>query len=225
MSTVNVYGDNPFQPGMVADTYKPDQLIAGDLKLVTQPIILVAGAGALPRGTVLGRVSTQNLISVTGNNTGNGTIGSLAASAGVKLGAYQLKATNAATFSVTDPEGNALPNATVGTPYANSGVAFTITAGGTAFAANDTFTLAVDDAVGQYRKSVASANDGSQNPSVILVDYVDASTTAKEAGAYVMGEFNWHSLVVDASWTLATLRGAMASGIFIKSSQSAADPS
>jgi hypothetical protein len=30
------YSDKPFMPGMVSEAYEPDQLIAGDFKLVTE---------------------------------------------------------------------------------------------------------------------------------------------------------------------------------------------
>lgn len=221
---MTTYGDNPFQPGMVQDEYVPDQLIAGDLKVVTQPITLIGGA-ALKRGTVLGKTTTQNVVGIAGANTGNGTIGSLTAGSGVKVGTYNLVATSATNFTVTDPEGTALSAATVGTAYSNSGLGFTITAGGTAFVAGDSFEVEVEDSVGQYKKSVSSANDGSQNPCAILVDDADATGGPVEAGGYFMGEFNWNRLIADASWTLPTLRAAMAAGIFIKSAVSAADPS
>ena len=109
---VNAYGDNPQQPGIWAETYVPDQLIAGNLKLVTQPIRIANGA-TYPRGTVLGRITDFSIDAVaetaTGAaNTGNGTIGSLSAGVGVLLGSYVLTATSATEFDVTDPEGNAL---------------------------------------------------------------------------------------------------------------------
>jgi hypothetical protein len=37
-SNVTPVGNNPFQPGMVSETYIPDQLIAGDLKIVTDSV-------------------------------------------------------------------------------------------------------------------------------------------------------------------------------------------
>ncbi|POM15754.1 hypothetical protein CSX04_04043 [Burkholderia cepacia] len=84
---------------------------------------------------------------------------------GALAGAYVLTATAATTFSVTDPEGNALPPATVGTAYSQSGIGFTLTAGATAFVAGDTFTIEIEDAVGTYKLSVKTATDGSQIPS------------------------------------------------------------
>ena len=59
--TVNPIGDNPMAPGIAAETYLPDQLIAGRFPLVTTNITLAAGT--LQRGTVLGQVTaTGNYI-------------------------------------------------------------------------------------------------------------------------------------------------------------------
>jgi hypothetical protein len=222
--TVNSIGDNPQQPGIYAETYIPDQLIAGNLKIVSQPIILASGT--LQRGAVLGAVSTIDVIAATGTNTGNGTVGTISATTGSKVGAYLLKATSATAFSVTDPEGNALPAAAAGTAYSQQGIAFTITAGGAAFVAGDSFTLTVVDAVGTYKLSVKTASDGSQTPVAILADYADASAGAVTTGAYVMAEVNANALKYDASWDIPSLTAALRPySIFVKSSVSAADPS
>lgn len=53
--TPTAVGDNPYIPGISAETYIPDQLIAGNLHLVTEPITL--NAGTLKRGTILGQVT------------------------------------------------------------------------------------------------------------------------------------------------------------------------
>jgi len=221
---VNTIGDNPQQPGIYAETYIPDQLIAGNLKIVSQPIILTAGT--LPRGSVLGAVSSLDVIATPGANTGNGTIGSISASTGSKEGAYVLTATSATIFSVVDPEGNALANATVGTAYSQQGIGFTLTAGGTAFVAGDKFALDVVDAVGTYKLCVKTANDGSQTPVAILADYADASEGPVTAGAYLMAEVNANALNFDPSWDIPSLTTALRPyAIFVKSSVSAADPS
>lgn len=221
---VSTIGDNPQQPGAFAETYIPDQLIAGNLKIVSQPIILAAGT--LQRGSVLGMVSTLAAHAAAGTNTGNGTIGSLNATTGSKVGNYVLTATGATTFKVTDPEGTALPNATVGTPYLQQGIGFTLTAGGTAFAAGDTFNVTVEDAVGTYKLSVKTASDGSQTPVAVLADYADASGGPVTTGAYLMVEVNANALTFDPSWDIPSLTAALRpSAIFVKSSVSAADPS
>lgn len=222
---VSTIGDNPQTPGVYAETYIPDQLIAGALQIVSQPIVL--SAGTLPRGSVLGQISTSSVIPTPGaTNTGNGTVGALSATSAAKAGPYALVATSPTVFTVTDPEGAAMPNATVGTAYSQNGLSFTIAAGGTSFVAGDTFSLDYTDSIGNFILSVKTATDGSQNPSAILADYSDASAGPVNAGAYVMAEVNGRALNFDPSWNLQTLTSALRpNGIFVKASVSAADPS
>jgi hypothetical protein len=51
-TNVTPVGNNPFQPGMVSETYIPDQLIAGDLKIVTDSVTINVTT-ALKRGTFM----------------------------------------------------------------------------------------------------------------------------------------------------------------------------
>ncbi len=55
--TVTSVGDNPQTPGINAEIYNPDQLIAGNQKIVTDTVTI--GAGTLARGTVLGKVTAS----------------------------------------------------------------------------------------------------------------------------------------------------------------------
>jgi hypothetical protein len=206
--TVSTIGDNPQQPGIFAETYIPDQLIAGNLKLVSQPIVLAAGS-QLPRGTVLGQQSSYSLISTAGTNTGNGTIGTLSAGTGALIGGYVLTATSATNWTVVNPEGTSMPNATTGAAYSQQGLGFTITAGGTAFVAGDSFTVAAHDSIGNFITCVKTASDGSQTPVAILADYADASSGPVRAGAYIMGEFNVNAISYDSSWTPELLTTAL----------------
>lgn len=220
---VNTYGDIPQQPANYSDTYVPDQLIAGNLKLVTQPIVIPSG-GPYPRGTVLGRVTDFSVVSAAALVTGNGTIGSISAGTGVLQGVYTLTATSATNFTVTDPEGTALAAATVGSAYSHNGIAFTITAGTSAFAAGDAFTLDVINSIGNFVLCLKGASDGSQVPAAILVDYADASVAPVTAGGYFMGEFNANAINYDSSWTVQQLAAAMPVGLFLKGAVIAADP-
>ncbi len=43
----------------VLGTHAPDKLIAGDAKIVTEPVTIASGSGALTRGTVLGRITAS----------------------------------------------------------------------------------------------------------------------------------------------------------------------
>jgi hypothetical protein len=64
--------------------------------------------------------------------------------AGVALnGAYSVKFTDATHFNMYDPNGVQMEPGTAGTAYSDGGIGFTITAGGTAFAAGDGFTITV----------------------------------------------------------------------------------
>ena len=56
--TVNSLGDNPQTPGVYAEAYIPDQLIAGNHKLVTDSVTVLTGQ-ALQRGAVLGRITAS----------------------------------------------------------------------------------------------------------------------------------------------------------------------
>jgi hypothetical protein len=88
--------------------------------------------------------ASATVASAPGANTGTGTLGTLSVTAGVaQNGAYTVKFTGATTFTVLDPNGKALANGTTGVAYNDGGVAFTITAGGTAFVAGDSFTVTV----------------------------------------------------------------------------------
>ena len=224
---VNTIGDNPQQPGIYAETYIPDQLIAGNMKLVTGNGILASGT--LQRGSILG-LQSGTVVSAAGTNTGNGTIGTITKGASVQPGVYSLVATSATNFTVAGPDGLAFPNATVGTAYTSANINFTITAGGTAFVAGDSFELTVPS--GNYVLSKATAEDGSQIPSAILADYSDASGGAVAIGVYLMGEFNQNAIVPDASWgaspaAWAPVLSSMLRnvGIFLKPVQTASDPS
>lgn len=224
--TVNQIGDNPQQPGIYAETFIPDQLIAGNMKLVTGNGTL--GSGTLQRGAILG-LQSGTPVATPGTNTGNGTIGSISKGADVQPGTYTLVATSATNFVVAGPDGGALPNATVGTPYVGANLNFTLTAGGTAFVAGDEFTINVP--AGNYVLSKATAQDGSELPCAILADYADASGGAVAIGVYLMGEFNQNAIQPDASWGATSVQWApplaqalRQFGIFLKPVQTATDP-
>ena len=206
--TVTTVSNNPATPGIMAETYTPDQGVAGAAHLATQVITLAAGN--LGRLTVLGQ-QTGNSVEVAAGSTnvGSGTVTAVSATSDAEIGAYLLTATGATTFAVSYPEAAtpegepaALPNATVGTAYNSGGIAFTITAGGTAFAAGDKFSLTTVDSVGNFIESVKTASDGSQTPCAILADAANATNGPVTTGAYVMGEFNVNALTFDPGQSL-----------------------
>lgn len=213
--------NSPFAPGVSSEVFIPDQLIAGNLKLVTENITVASGAPL--RGTPMGKITIGTAAATAGTNTGNGTISAIANEKGIKVGSYSLIATSATAFSVFDPNGARLKDATVGVAYSDQ-IGFTITAGATAFAAGDSFAVAVASGSGSYVASVGTAVDGSGTPVGIIADNADATLGPVNVGMYVMGEFNSNvvSALMDASWTLATLAAALPSNIFLKTAISGA---
>jgi len=114
--SVNEYGQNAWQPYARQDTFIPDQLINGNLQLVTKTVTIAAGE-AYKRGTVLGCTSDTHL----------------------------------------------------------------------------------------YGACVKTATDGTQIPTAILVDDVDATAGPVTAGVYLMGGFNQNRVTFHESWTLEGL--------------------
>jgi len=207
--TINSYGQNSWQPYARQDTFIPDQLISGNLQLVTKTVTIGAG-NSYKRGTVLGRNSLKSVVAVAASgNTGNGTVGGLSIGTAAEVGAYALKATSATSFALTDPNGNTVGTVTAGTAFTSNQLALTVTAGATAFVAGDVFTLTVSAASNEYSLCVRTATDGSQTPTAILVDDVDATSAAVTAGIYLMGGFNQNRVTFDDSWTIDDLADAL----------------
>lgn len=71
--SVTNWGDNPQQPGIRSDAYIPDQLIAGNLKLVTDNVLITGGA-LLQRGTLLGVVTVGSIAASSGTAFASGTV-------------------------------------------------------------------------------------------------------------------------------------------------------
>jgi hypothetical protein len=229
LSVSNV-GDNPQQPSIQADAFIPDQLIAGNLKLVTTNVTVKSGADDLVRGSVLGQITVGATASaVAGANTGNGTMGAITVGAGAQAGIYTLKITktaaNAGDFEVIDPQGDVVGLGTVAVAFNTAGLAFTLADGATDFAVGDSFAITVVAGSGKYVLATAAATDGSAEPVAILADYAAASGGDITSGAYLMGEFNGNALTLGDGITLAAATAALRKlSIFIKSSVSAADP-
>ena len=71
LSVTNV-SDNPQQPMVSAEAYIPDQLIAGNLKLVTTNITLT-GSAALKRGSVLGLITASGKYQLAASAASDGS--------------------------------------------------------------------------------------------------------------------------------------------------------
>lgn len=144
--------------------------------------VTVASGENLTLGAVIGKItkSTPTEGTADGGNTGNGTCTGVTAGDDTQIGTYTLECTAAATdggtFKVTAPNGEALPDAEVGTAYANEQINFTINDGATDFAVGDKFTIAVAAGSGKVTEIDFSAVDGSQNAYGFVIDDYDASS-------------------------------------------------
>lgn len=61
-------------------------------------------------------------------------------------------------------------------------------------------------ASGKYILSLAAATDGSEDPSVILAEDVDATGGDAEAVVYISGDFNEEKLILGTGHTVASVK-------------------
>ncbi|WP_298691721.1 head decoration protein [uncultured Sphingomonas sp.] len=234
--TATPYTNNPFQPGATQDAFMPDQLIGGDMKIVTDTKLITGGA-YYRRGTVLGRINTAgatSAVKASGANTGNGTFvldPTTPVLANADAGTYTLRFTTATNVRLTDPRGRVLGDfaitATAGqTATVADQIKGVLTEGSTVFVVGDGFDVTVAAGVDTYTMAISTAVDGSATPFAILVDDVDTTGGAVMGGIYQMGEFNANAVILGAGITLAGAKTALAvQNIYLKTPISAVDPS
>jgi hypothetical protein len=222
--TVATYGTTP---GMQQVNFIPDRLIAGEFPIVTDNGTISTG-GIVYRGTLIGQQSLGTLAAVAGgSNHGNGSVGSMSLGNQELAGSYQIVFTGATTFNVIAPNGDELPPGVTGTAYSNAEIGFTVTAGGTAFQAGDTFTLTPGTASGNYVVATAAATDGSQNPSnwAILAENVDTTSGPVSAPIYIAGDFNAAAMTFGAGITAASAKALLRDvSIYLRLTPVAGDP-
>jgi hypothetical protein len=178
MLSVTNIGDNPQQPSINAEAYIPDQLIAGNLKIVTGNGT-IGGSTVLQRGSLLGQISTGSLSASAGKTEASGTI--LVAAVPAAGDTLTIQGT-VITFVAANPTGNqVLIGATAAATAINllaflnsssdvniskmtySGTGATITATSVvAGTAGNAYTLATSD-TGAFTLSGATLSGGTNN--------------------------------------------------------------
>lgn len=152
----------------ILSNFYPDNLIAGDKKLITQEVVILSGV-SLKRGTVLGRVKVVVPTTGTKTGTGDGTCTLVTGGAKTMPGSYVLTCvllgvTHGGSFQVVNPAGKnigmaVLPNGASGTiAFASDEINFTLTDGATNFIVGDYFTIAVTDGCPIVGTKVATGN-------------------------------------------------------------------
>jgi hypothetical protein len=174
---------NQAEGNYLRDILRWEQDEAGRL---SREVVVVLSGQNLAMGAVVGKVTKSTPATGTaGTNTGGGTCTAVTAGAKARIGTYTLTALSATAFAVKDPDGVALPDAVVGTPYVNDGLNFTINDGSPDFIAGDTFTIAVAAGTGKVRAINFSAVDGTQDAYGFLIAACDASLADTAAVAIV----------------------------------------
>jgi hypothetical protein len=219
-------GGNPQQPYASADTFIPDQLIAGDLKLISENV-LVSGGALFKRGTLMGLIGAAAMsssVDADPGNTGNGVVSAVASTTNTRVGRYQLAFSAATAYVVTDPSGATITAGTSGA-YSDAAIGWSFTPGTVAMVAGDVINVSVFAGEGTFTKSVGTAVDGSQTPIAILADDADATAGTVNSGVYLHGEFNIRAVTFGTGINVATAKASLGpKGIFLKGSVSAADP-
>jgi len=159
-----------------------------------------AGLGRLLPGLIIADVPlTYTATPVAGSaNVGNGTVGSITAQPPALAGAYSVVFSDASDFTVTNPYGVLVGAGQPGVAFGGAGLEFTITAGSTPFAANDSFAITIAWTGGGW--APLTSTTASPSAYAILRDIADASVRPATAAAVMRGaEVNRAELVWDAS--------------------------
>jgi hypothetical protein len=166
-------------------------------------ISVASGAVYLP-GTVLGATQSGGtaVAATLGTNVGNGTFGAITVGSAAVNGVYVVELDSATTYIVSAPGGQEIGHGATGVAFSGGGLGFTITAGGTAFTAADSFIVTVSGGTFTYAAYDPTATSGLQNAVAILYGWVDATSAAKNATAIVrLAEVNTSELVWGANVT------------------------
>lgn len=158
-------------------------------------------------------------------NTGAETIGGISGGSATIPGVYTINLTSATSANVINPVGEMIGVATVGTAFSDPQLNFLITTGA-GIAAGDNFVLVPGAAgVSVWKACVATAADGSDVPSGILLDTADPTSGNVNSGVLLEGAVNGNALIFDPSLTLAGIKQSLRLwNIYVKQSLSSAPP-
>ncbi len=155
-------------------------------------VVTVLSGQVLKMGTVIAKILLSVATSgvAASGNTGGGTITSVTGNTKTKKGVYTIECLTytasplAATFSVIDPDGNSLPDASLGA-YENDQIRMLIADGSPVIAVGDKWTITVSDGSGYVKGIDFDAVDGTQTAYGILTADVDATDGNTEGVAVV----------------------------------------
>lgn len=144
--------------------------------------VLLSGVGICAAGLVLGKVAhaLAGVAAAQGGNTGNPTFGAIVIDAPAVAGVYTVTMLDADDFVVADPAGAQIGHGDLGVAFDAGGVAFTLTAGGVAAVAGDSFTITVAAGSGKYVPYDPTGQDGREIAAAILYGERDATSADRK---------------------------------------------
>lgn len=138
-----------------SEPMRPSEFILSDSGILSyEGVTLASGAGTLVPGSVIGKLTRRQAAAPipgapnTTGGTGTGAMSLLSFGPDVQVGNYVVTLTQTsatAAFTVTAPDGTALPTGNVATAYKSSHINFLVANGGT-MTTGDTYTVAVSAA-------------------------------------------------------------------------------
>jgi len=159
----------------------------------SREIVTIAAGEALAMGAVLGKVTagTVPATGTAGTNTGANTCTGVTGGVKVKPGVYTLRCVTAVAsggvYTVSDPDGMALPSANVGVAYTSNQINFTLNDAGADATVGDSFTITVPAGSGAVQEFDPAAIDGTATPHGFLIDGVDTTDTTQRSVAFTSG--------------------------------------
>lgn len=152
---------------------------ANGLRSRSKAVVTQTGT-AVRSGTVLTKQDTGTAaFAVDAGSTGNPTSGAITVGVAAIPGVYRIVFQSATAYTVEDPNGVLIDNGVLGTAFNAGGLAFTLTAGGTAAVANDTARITV--AAGSGKMVRYTANRAAGPAAAILWSELPAATGDVEA--------------------------------------------
>lgn len=166
-----------------------DDILGEGFPFLTERVLLLANAGALPRGQILGLKRTA-ATGVKVSGAGNGVVGAVTLGRLAMPGVYVLTCTAAAqdagTFKVQAPDGTRLPDLTVASAYSGDHIALTIADGSADWEVGDLVHVTVTAKAVPYNPA---ATTGEEIARLILADAVSVGSADLVAIAYRTGVF------------------------------------
>lgn len=134
--------------------------------------------GDFSAATVLAQETLGSALSAvkTGGNTGDGVLSAVTVNSAAKTGVYKIRFTSVTKYSVEDPDGINQAKGTVGSAY-DDDLGFTITAGGSAFVAEDGFDITVAEGSQKHSQLQLDAENGMQKARAVLFARAKADTS------------------------------------------------